>query len=274
MVATLAQPLNRASQPKDRFGMMLLILVNIIGVVAFVAPFFARVHQSADETGNSRMGESFLLMMVLIGACLVVIFAQLGSTLNTKSIALIGVLLAINSVLRLIDLLIPLPGGFSPIFLLVILMGYVYGPQMGFLMGALTLLGSAIITGGIGPWLPFQMFTAGWVGVLAGWLPNMGQNPRLERLMLAGFGVFVGIFYGFVTNLYFWPFFAGEAAQSWQSGLSFFEGVGRYLVFYGVTSVWWDVFRSVGNFILLMTLGTALVQAFRRYQLKFFPEIT
>lgn len=274
-MATLAEPLNSSHQEhKDYYGTMLLILVNIIGLVAFIAPFFARVHQVSDASSNARTGESFLLMMVLIGACLVVVFAQLGTTLNTKSIALIGVLLAINSVLRLLDLLLPLPGGFSPIFLLVILVGYVYGAQMGFLMGALTLLGSAIITGGIGPWLPFQMFTAGWVGVLAGWLPNMGRYLRVERVMLASFGIFVGIFYGFVTNLYFWPFFAGEAGQSWQTGLSVFEGISRYLVFYGVTSVWWDVFRSVGNFVLLMTLGTALVQAFRRFQLKFFPEIT
>ena len=32
-------------------------------------------------------------------------------------------------------------------------------------MGALTLFTSAIITGGVGPWLPGQMFVAGWVGM-------------------------------------------------------------------------------------------------------------
>ena len=40
-----------------------------------------------------------------------------------------------------------------------------------------------LITGGVGPWLPFQMIAAGWVGFGAGWLPRAGG--RLERVMLA-----------------------------------------------------------------------------------------
>ena len=51
-----------------------------------------------------------------------------------------------------------------------IVLGIAYrlaGVPSAFLLGVLTLLVSAILTGGVGPWLPYQMFTAGWVGLSA-----------------------------------------------------------------------------------------------------------
>jgi energy-coupling factor transport system substrate-specific component len=63
---------------------------------------------------------------------------------NSKMIALLGMLVAVDAALRLIPSLL----GASPIFLLIILVGYAYGASFGFLMGSLTLLVSAFITGG------------------------------------------------------------------------------------------------------------------------------
>lgn len=270
MVATSTYALKaHTSVNKDIYGKFLLVLLNLIGVVAFIAPFFSNIQQSSDTT-NSRTNEGVILLMLLISICLVVTFAQLGTMLNTKTIALLGVLVAINSVLRLFDLLFPLPGGFSPMYLLIILVGYAYGAQLGFLIGALSLLASAFLTAGVGPWLPFQMFTAGWMGLLAGFLP---QFQRGERWILASIGAFFAIFYGFIINLYFWPFVIGPAAQTWQMGLSAAEGFSRYLTFYLLTSAWWDIFGALGNFVMLFALGQPLLRAFRRFQSKFFPEI-
>ena len=72
-----------------------------------------------------------------------------------------------NSTLRFAEAAIPGPGGFSPIFLLIVLGGYVYGARFGFLLGALTILVSGMLTGGVGPWMPYQMFVAGWTGMAA-----------------------------------------------------------------------------------------------------------
>ncbi|MCB9437485.1 MAG: ECF transporter S component [Anaerolineales bacterium] len=263
-----------ATTTQRHTGLFLIIVVNLIGVVAFAAPFFSQAQAQTSDVTNVRSGESLLLMLVLMAVCLVVLLAQLGASLNTKSIALMGVLLAVNSVLRLLDLLVPMPGGFSPIFLLIILIGYAYGAQLGFLMGSLTLFASALFTGGVGPWLPFQMFTAGWIGVLAGLLPHRLQRyPHVEVWLLAAFGAVMGMAYGFIINLYFWPFFAGTAEQSWQTGLSLGDSLSRYLVFYGITSAVWDIFRAIGNFVLLMALGPALLRALRRFHARFFTEI-
>ena len=91
-----------------------------------------------------------------------------GRAMNAKLIALLGMLIAVNSALRFAETALPGPGGFTPVFMLIILTGYVFGARVGFLMGALSLLASAFVTGGVGPWLPYQMFTAGWMGMSAG----------------------------------------------------------------------------------------------------------
>ena len=90
-----------------------------------------------------------------------------SSVLDNKMIAFLGVLISINAGLRFLENAIPGPAGFSPTFFLIILVGYFFGSRIGFLMGAMTMFVSGLITGGIGPWLPGQMITAGWVGQTA-----------------------------------------------------------------------------------------------------------
>ncbi|MCS7260136.1 MAG: ECF transporter S component, partial [Anaerolineae bacterium] len=139
-----------------------------IGLIAFFYPFFLPTLPKDAAMGSSHATDAPLLLTVLIGICfgalLVEAQAQAGSA---KLIALLGVLVSINALLRFIEVAVPGPGGFSPIFFLIVTTGYVLGGRFGFLMGALTLLVSALISGGVGPWLPYQMFTAGWMGLLA-----------------------------------------------------------------------------------------------------------
>lgn len=56
-------------------------------------------------------------------------------------------------------------------FFLMVLSGRVLGPGFGFVLGALSMFASALLTGGVGPWLPFQMLAMGWVSLGAGLLP-------------------------------------------------------------------------------------------------------
>lgn len=246
-----------------------------MGIAAFLYPFF--IPALARQTGQNvmRSSEAPLMYTALLGVCLLVLLFEVQSqVVDPKLIALLGMLIAINSLLRFIEVAIPAPGGFSPIFFLIILVGYVYGARLGFVMGALTLFTSAIVTGGVGPWLPSQMFTAGWVGMsapLVGWLAARLQlkGTRVEIVLLAGFGAVWGMLYGAVMNLWSWPFIAGPADQYWSAGTGFAETLQRYGVYYLVTSLVWDASRAAGNLILILAAGAPTLYALRRFQQRF-----
>lgn len=250
---------------------LLYLLGAVIGVAAFVMPFLQPVLpvSSAVEEAVQAPGLTPLLTMVLISVCLLALMVEMqGARASAKVVAALGMLVAASSVLRFVETAIPGPGGFSPIFVPIILAGYVFGARFGFLMGSFTLLVSALITGGVGPWLPYQMFVASWVGLSAGFLPKMAQ-PKLELFVLAAFAALWGMLFGFITNLYFWPFFAGELQMSWQPGQSFGEATARYLAFYVATSLPWDVVRAGGNVALVLLLGMPAVRALRRFRDRF-----
>jgi energy-coupling factor transport system substrate-specific component len=179
-----------------------------------------------------------------------------------------------NALLRFLEVAIPGPGGLSPIFFLIILTGYVYGARFGFLMGVLTLFVSALITGGVGPWLPYQMFTAGWVGMSAPLCRPLvqaigGRERQREVLVLAAFSGLWGFLFGFVMNVWFWPYAIGPAEQYWQPGITFVETLRRYTAFYLATSLIWDVLRAVGNVLVILALGRPTLHALRRFQRRF-----
>ncbi|MEJ7901658.1 MAG: ECF transporter S component, partial [Thermomicrobiales bacterium] len=191
-----------------------------------------------------------------------------GGVSRSRSVALLGVLVAVDATLRLVPSIL----GASTIFLLIILVGVVFGSAFGFQMGVLTLLFSALITGGIGPWLPFQMLGAGWVGLSAGWLPNRGPMPvRIAAIAL--FGALWGFLFGALMNLWFWPFAApgvgADAGLYWSPELGPGETVVRYLRFYAVTSLGFDVARAVGNIVLVFLFGAPILRLLERYRSRF-----
>jgi energy-coupling factor transport system substrate-specific component len=246
-------------------------LMSAIGLIAFLYPFWMPAVQ-ANAQGMGHTDDAPLMTALLISMCLVALFLDAQSNgLSTKTVALLGVLVAINSVLRFIEVSLPGPGGFTPIFFLILLCGHVFGARFGFLMGALSLLVSALITGGVGPWLPYQMLTAGWMGLSAGWL---GQATA-SRLPLLIFGAVWGFLYGAIMNIWFWPFAVGPAQQHWQPGLGLSDTLQRYAVFYIATSLVWDVFAALGNATLIALFGTPTLRTLQRFKSRFvFTTIT
>ena len=249
---------------------LIYALSGALGVFAFVAPFFL----PGVIVGDLGQGQfAPLLTVALVGLSVLALVVELqGQTLSAKTVALLGVLVAVTSMLRFIDIAIPLPGGFSPIFVPIILAGYVFGARFGFLMGAFTLLVSSLITGGVGPWLPFQMFAAGWAGLTAGWLPHP-KNKWGSLVLLCAFGFFWGLLYGVIINLYFWPFAQGPGAQSWTQGLGLRDTLARYAAFYVVTSLGWDLVRAAWNTVLLLALSAPTIKVLTRFRRRFHFEV-
>jgi energy-coupling factor transport system substrate-specific component len=266
---------------------MIYGLSGAIGVLAFLYPFFAPTTTRASR-GMAHSQDAPLITAALIGLSVIALLVELqGQAISAKMVAMLGVLVAITSVLRFIEVAIPMPGGFSPIFAPVILVGYVFGGRFGFLMGAFTLLVSGLVTGGAGPWLPYQMFTAGWAGLTAGWLGRISESVNqqvsesrityhaksFEIVILCVFGFFWGLLYGVIMNIWFWPFALGPAEQTWAPGIGLGETLARYATFYLVTSLAWDMARAVGNGALILLLGAPVVRALARFRRRFYFEV-
>jgi energy-coupling factor transport system substrate-specific component len=270
------RPLPVATTPMTRKPSPLLILVSLIGVASFLYPFFLPALAGVGAQ-SARGGIEVPLVFTALGmACLLVILlevqgrAGIGDRGASKLVALLGILVAVDATLRLVPSLL----GASAIFLLILLVGFAYGAELGFLMGALTLFVSAIITGGLGPWLPYQMLGAGWVGMTAGCLPRIGASGnRRELLLLAAFGGLWGFLYGGILNLMEWPFAAPGLAERaglyWVPGMGFGETVATYLRFYATTSLVYDAFRAGANFLLVLALGRPLLRLLDRYRDRF-----
>jgi energy-coupling factor transport system substrate-specific component len=75
-----------------------------------------------------------------------------------------------------------------------------------------------------------------------------------------------GWLYGALTNLYFWPYALGAPDISWNAALGPIETLARYGRYYLVTSLAWDTMRAIGNFALLLLMGTALIRALERFR--------
>ncbi len=243
-----------------------------LGVLTFIYPFILPGAVGIQSTSTAHASETPLLYVLLLTLCLCVLLYEVqGEAEKSRQVALLGVLVAINSVLRFIDIAIPGPGGFSPIFFLIILTGVVFGGRFGFLMGALTLFVSALITGGVGPWLPGQMFTAGWVGMSAALCRPLIDGLHLtgkkaEIWLLMGVGALWGLAFGAIMNLWAWPFVAGPADQYWTPGISLLDILNRDGVYYLVTSLAWDLTRSAGNVLLMGVFGAPTLKALRRFE--------
>ncbi len=192
---------------------------------------------------------------------LAVVLAEISEGgMDVKAVAMLGVLAAVGAALR------PLgagTAGLETVFFLLVLGGRVFGAGFGFVLGAVTLFASALVTGGVGPWLPFQMLGAAWVGWGAGLLPP--ARGRAEVLLLAAYGAVAGLGYGLLLNLSFWPFATGLAGElSFVAGAPVLDNLHRFLVFTLATSLGWDIGRAVTTAVLVLVTGRAVLGALRR----------
>ena len=88
---------------------------------------------------------------------------------------------------------------FKPVAAIVILTGVSFGGEAGFLVGCLIMMLSNMFMGQ-GPWTPWQMFSFGIIGFLAGILYQKGiLKARKRDLCIYGF-LSVVLIYGGIMN--------------------------------------------------------------------------
>jgi energy-coupling factor transport system substrate-specific component len=228
-----------------------------VGIVAFGWPFLTEPGSALDTSHSGDAPMIFVLLLPLLAA---VVLAELTSGgIDAKAVAMLGMLAAVGGALRALG---PGTAGLEPSFAVIILGGRVFGRGFGFVLGAVTLFVGALITGGVGPWLPFQMIAAGWLGFLSGCLPR--ATGRVEVVILAAYSGLAGLAFGMVMNLWFWPFASYGPETSYVAGAPFVENLHHYAIFYVTTSLPWDLGRAVLSALVLLLAGTALLRALRR----------
>jgi energy-coupling factor transport system substrate-specific component len=235
----------------------MLAVVSLIGLAAYFWPFFVEPGAALDNSHGADAPWVFVLLLPLLAA---VIVAEMSSGgIDAKAVAMLGMLAAIGAALRALG---PGAAGLEPSFIVIVLGGRVFGRGFGFVLGALTLFAGALVTGGVGPWLPFQMIAAGWVGLFAGMLPQI--RGRAEVALLATYGMIAGLGYGMLINLWFWPFASYAPELSYVAGDPLSENLHRYVVFWATTSLGWDVPRGILTAVVIVLAGRPLINTLRR----------
>jgi energy-coupling factor transport system substrate-specific component len=246
---------DRPAVPVGRRTALVLALASAAGLMVFCWPLLV--------TGSSHEVDApFILLAVLPVLVLVVIASLSEGGMDPKALAMLGVLAAVTAGLRPLSAGL---GGVELVFFLLVLSGRVFGAGFGFVLGALSLFASALITGGVGPWLPFQMIASAWVGLGAGLLPRRIRG-RAEIVLLAGYGVAASYLYGLVMNLWFWPFSVGsDTSVSFVAGDPLALNLQRFVVYTLTTSTaGWDTGRAITTAVLVAVLGPAVLATLRR----------
>lgn len=240
----------------SRRSLLVLVVVSTIGLAMFVWPLWV-----GGESELAHSSDAAVVFAAVLAMLVVVLTAEVSSGgMDAKALAMLGVLAAVAAALR------PLgagTSGFQPMFVVLILGGRALGPGFGFLLGLVAMFGSALLTGGVGPWLPFQMLAAGWVGMGAGLLPRL--RGRGEVVLMAGYGAVSGVLYGFCLNMWFWPFLTTAApGVSFEPGAAVSENLGRFLAFCMLTSLGFDLPRALGSMVLILMVAAPLLRSIRR----------
>jgi energy-coupling factor transport system substrate-specific component len=230
-----------------------LAIASIFSIAGFIWPFF--------YSGQDLPRTQFFFWIAIFAAIVLVVLEISSAGLDAKSVALLGVLAALISALR------PLGAGavgIEPMWFVLILSARVFGASFGFLLGIISMFASALLTGGLGPWLGYQMFAAAWIGMAAGLLPKKlsGKN---EIAMLLIFGGLAAGAFGILMDLQFWPWALGSNTQlSYLPGGSIAENFGRFITFHFASAMAWDIPRALFTCLLIAITGPAVLSALRR----------
>ncbi len=168
-----------------------------------------------------------------------------------RIVALVAALAALAVAGRLV--LAPIPNVVATTDV-VLITGYAVGAGPGFAVGALAAVVSNLWLGQ-GPWTPWQMAGWGMVGLGGAALATV-TDRRLGRGGLAAACGVAGLAYGALLDLSVMVTYGGE------------QSLDRYLAL-SARGVPFNVAHAVGNVVLALAAGPALVRMISRYRARF-----
>jgi energy-coupling factor transport system substrate-specific component len=242
---------------------IVMAAASVVGLLLLAWPLLV------PAASGSRPGESALTLAALLPVIVLLVLAVMADGgMDAKALAMLGVLAATCAALRPLGAGL---GGVEPMLFLLVLAGRVFGAGFGFALGAIGMAASALLTGGVGPWLPSQMMVAAWAGMGAGLLPGRVRG-RWEIAWLALYGVVAAYAFGLLMNLWFWPSLAGTATVgtagqglAYAPGAPLLDNLRRFALFTTATSTaGWDTVRAVVTALLTVVVGPSVLLLLRR----------
>ncbi|NIK77197.1 energy-coupling factor transport system substrate-specific component [Paenibacillus castaneae] len=167
-----------------------------------------------------------------------------------REILTIAVMAAISVAGRCLFVVTP---AIKPVTAITAITGISLGAEAGFITGATTALVSNFFFGQ-GPWTPFQMFTWGMIGFIAGLLGKTGIMQR--KILLALFGVFAGLFFSFGMDIWGAISTAGMFSKE-----AFIAAIASALPF--------TIIYAVSNVIFLLLLAKPIGEKLERLKQKY-----
>lgn len=241
-----------------------IALTSLVSLFAFTWPLYI----PENVLGYSLTQENYWIFLIFVPISLLLLAIEINKgVVDIKAIALLAVLAAVAAALRQIG-----AGavGIEPMWFIIILAARVFGPIFGFALGSVGMTLSALITGGIGPWLPFQIIAASWIGLFAGSLPRKIRG-RLEISLLMIVAIISGMTFGFLMDLQMWPWLLGtDTSLSFVAGDSIQSNLKRFVAFHFLTAMAWDIPRSLLTAILIAITGAPILNALRRTERRAF----
>lgn len=189
-----------------------------------------------------------------------------GHRAQARELVPIALMAALCVVGRTAFALIPLPN-FKPVSAIIIITAAAFGPEAGYLTGALAGFVSNFLFGQ-GPWTPWQMFCWGCIGFVAGLLVKAGifgpigkeqpqkNGKRKKSIRLCIYGLASGFAYGWVMNLFY--IIGYVRPLTWQTVAAAY-----------VSSFFFDLGHGICTMLVLYFVGEAWIRKLLRIKRKF-----
>ena len=229
------------------------IIMSILGVYGTFVLFISVTHpDSFLDPYNSNSSGIIVNLLIFFSLFIIGLFFKLQEKdINTKEISFIAIYGTFSAVSR-----IPFAGmpSIQPCSYLIICSGIVFGPLVGFIIGANVAFLSNIFIGQ-GPWTIYQIIGWGLMGASSSIFSRKKEkNPN--KWILAVFGLLWGYLYGWILNLWFWILYMKPLTiQSFIAA--------------NLTSIFFDTLHAISNFVFLLYFGDKTINILYRYRHRF-----
>lgn len=203
--------------------------------------------------GTKLPGRGYYITSTLIIMEMLVPFflAFEGRKPQAREMVVIAVMCGIAIVSRVA---IPIPH-FKPTFAIIMLSGIAFGPEAGFMVGAITAFGSNFFAGQ-GAYTPWQMMAYGAGGLLAGFLSQKGWLSR-KPVWLAVFG-FLAVMLWVGPMLDICSIFLMPIGYSWEAIIAMF-----------VSGVPANLSQGVCTVVIMLLFSKPLLEKLDRIKIKY-----